>query len=229
MVGVEEGKADALQLRPVHDLRGGRHPFSRSLGNGFGEEGKGKGDAGDLQGGFDDGKIGRRDSEIADHPFGHPLVEGEGQDQGVGEGVRDVVGIEEGRHLGLAAEALQPLGDVEDEIPPVSGDETLGQCPDVADPLRLVAQFSQGPLDRGDRQGGGRIPRFLPLCNLRRDSHPEGRTSCRFSSMDDAFRRAVRITENLARVVSKEQVAVLHPFDILGQEGNLAAAPPGRR
>ena len=138
--GFQKGPADPLQFRTVGDLRGGGHPFPRSLRDRLGEEGKGESNPGDLLRGFDDGEVGRRDPEVADHPLRHPLVEGEGEHQRIGKRIGNIIGVQERRDLRLAAETPEPLGDVEDEVPPLARDEPLRQRPDVADPVRLVTE-----------------------------------------------------------------------------------------
>ena len=75
--GFQNRTADMFKLRPVGDLRGGGHPFSRPFGDRFGEKRKRQRHAGDLLRRFDDGEIRSRYPEVADHPLRHPLVERE--------------------------------------------------------------------------------------------------------------------------------------------------------
>jgi hypothetical protein len=75
-------------------------------------------------------------------------------DERVGERIRDLVGLEERRHLRLAAEARHAFGDVEHEIAPPTGDELGRERAHVTDALDVVAGRSQGILERGDRRGG---------------------------------------------------------------------------
>ncbi len=149
--GFQEGEADRLQFRTVGDLRGGGYPFPRSLRDRLGEKRKGESNARDLLRGFDDGERGRRDPEVADHPLRHPLVEGEGKQQRIGKRIGNIIGIQERRDLGLAAETPEALGDVEDEIPPFARDKPLRQRADVADPVGLVTEVAQCLFDRRDR------------------------------------------------------------------------------
>ena len=77
-------------------------------------------------------------------------MQGQAEHERVGEGVGDPVQVEQGRHLGLAADAVHPLGDVEHQVPAAAGDQGRGQLAAVADPLGLVAEFSQGSFDGVD-------------------------------------------------------------------------------
>ena len=88
----------------------------------------------------------------ADHPLGHGLVQGQGADERIGEGVGNPVHLQQGRHLGLAAAAVQALGDVEHEVPPFAAGELPGQSQAVADALGGVSERLQGPLDGGNRR-----------------------------------------------------------------------------
>ena len=57
--------------------------FSSAFGNRFYEEWVGQGDVGDFPGIFDDSKISGRNSGIADYPFRHSFVKGQGEHQGI--------------------------------------------------------------------------------------------------------------------------------------------------
>ena len=106
---------------------------------------------------LDHGEIGRGQPGGADHGLRHALVQRQGQHQGVGKRVGDLVQVEDGGHLGLAGDAVQPLGDVEHQVPAVAGGQPLDQLPPVADAVGLVAQRFQGGLDGLD---GGRLVEF---------------------------------------------------------------------
>jgi hypothetical protein len=93
------------------------------------------------------GKIRGREAQIPHDPFGHALVEGEGQNHGIGEGVGDIVGLEQSWHLRLASKAPQAFGDVEHQIPAFAGNEARGKGPNVPDALRLEAEVREGSLD----------------------------------------------------------------------------------
>ncbi len=77
-------------------------------------------------------------------------MQGQAHDQRIGKGVGDIVEIEDGRHLGLAADAVHALGDIEHQIPAPAVQERLHQLSGVADALGLVAQFPQGRFDGDD-------------------------------------------------------------------------------
>ena len=90
-------------------------------------------------------KSARGQAGVADHDLGQPLVQRQGQHQGIGKRVGNLVEVEDGRHLGLAGQAVQPLGDVEHQVPAVAGGQPLDQLPPVADAVGLVAQACRGP------------------------------------------------------------------------------------
>ncbi len=106
---------------------------------------------------LDQGEIGRGQPGGADNRLRQALVQGQRHDQGVGKGVGDLVQVEDGGHLGLAGQAVQPLGDVEDQVPAVAGGQALDQLPPVADGVGLVAEGFQGGLEGRD---GGRLVEF---------------------------------------------------------------------
>ena len=78
-------------------------------------------------------------------------MQGQREHQRIGERVGDVVHVEDRRHLGLAGHAVQPLGDVEHQVPAVALGQPLDQPLGVADPVGPIAQFQQGRLDGLDR------------------------------------------------------------------------------
>ncbi|EKD22048.1 MAG: hypothetical protein ACD_87C00193G0004 [uncultured bacterium] len=84
-------EADAFKRRPVGDLRSSRHAFSRPFGDRLGKKRKRQSHPLDLLRRFDDSKIRGRDPEVPDHPFCHPLVEGERQNEWIGKYVRNIV------------------------------------------------------------------------------------------------------------------------------------------
>jgi hypothetical protein len=94
---------------------------------------------------LDHGEGRGRHALVAHDMLGHGLVQGERHHQRIGEGIGDVVGIEQRRHLGLAADALEALGDIEDEVPALAGDEPRRQLAHGADTLGGEAE----PADRG--------------------------------------------------------------------------------
>ena len=121
---------------------------------------------------LDEREIGRRNSRVADDVLRHALVQGERHDERIGEGVRDVVEVENRRHLRLAPGAAKPLGDVEHEIPPVPCGEPLDEPPGASDPIGLVAE----PPDRASRARRsfprGRTRRSLPRRSPWRGTRP---------------------------------------------------------
>src|SRR5690606_16477548 len=96
-----------------------------------------------------------RNASIAHHPLRHSLVEGEGENERVREGVGNVPGIEQCRHLSLTPDPPQAFGDVEHELPPVAGDETCREMPHMPDPIDLHTAPGEHIGDGID--GGGRI------------------------------------------------------------------------
>ena len=56
---------------------------------------------------------------------------------------------------------MQPLGDVEHQVPAVAGGQALDQLPAVADAVGLVAERFQGGLDGLDGGGLVEFGRFL--------------------------------------------------------------------
>ena len=90
-----------------------------------------------------------------------PLCSVNASHQRVGKRVGDLVEVEHGRHLGLAGQAVQPLGDIEDQVPAVAGGQPLDQLPPVADAIGLVAERFQGGLDALDGGGLVEFGRFL--------------------------------------------------------------------
>jgi hypothetical protein len=58
--------------------------------------------------------------------LGHSLVEGECKDEWVGEGIRNGIGVEDGRNLGFTADAVHPFADVEYKVPSPAVDKLPG-------------------------------------------------------------------------------------------------------
>ena len=177
--------AGARQLVALADDRSGRDALARPLGHRLDEIGRGEGrTAAASPGCSTSDEVGRGDARVAHDALGHALVQGERHDQRVGEGVRDAVGVEQRRHLGLAADAAQALGDVEDEIPAVAAGQPLRQPPDVADAIGRVAEAPDRRLDAVDRSRRGRTRRSLPPRSRAPGIRPGGRRSGRPSCTD---------------------------------------------
>ena len=68
-------------------------------------------------------------------------MQAEREHERIGEGVRDPVGVEQRRHLRLARDAVQALGDVEHEIPALARQQPRHQRGQLADPDRRVAEL----------------------------------------------------------------------------------------
>ena len=98
-------------------------------------------DAVHVFGPLDQGEIGHGNPRLTHYGVGQSLVQRKRENQGIGKRVRDVVNVENRWRLRLAREAVQPLADVEDQVPAVAlrepGDQPLG----VADPIGQIAQF----------------------------------------------------------------------------------------
>ena len=60
---------------------------------------------------------------VADDALGRCLVQRDGADQRIGKGVRDAVCVEDGWNERFAAEAVQALTDVEDQVPGISSEQ----------------------------------------------------------------------------------------------------------
>ena len=111
-------------------------PSARGLAN------SGNGRSIDLMSSDDahDAEPGRVQTRGLDHPLGHGLVQRQRADQRIGEGIRNPVHLQQGRHLGLAAAAVQAFGKVEDQVPPFAGGQLPGEGQAVADALDRVAE-----------------------------------------------------------------------------------------
>ena len=123
----------------VHDRFRG-DPLARPLGHRLEKVGRREANRRGVGLVLDEREIGRRNPRVADDVLRHALVQGERHDERIGEGVGDLVEIEDRRHLRLAPGAAKPLGDVEDEVPPVSPGEPLDEPPGVADPIGRVPE-----------------------------------------------------------------------------------------
>ncbi len=89
--------------------------------------------------------------------LGHALVQGKRHRQGIGECVRNAIGVQQGRHLSLPTQTMQAFGDIEHQIPALTRHQPPGKLLDVADPLRLMPQATQ---DIGDSLDGLRAIEF---------------------------------------------------------------------
>ncbi len=157
----QQVQAARPQLGRGAQHRTGVDALARPLGQGFGEEGERQvqpvqvrraGHLGERRGG---------QARVAQDALGHALVQGQGQHQGIAEGVGDAVHVQQGGHLGLAPDARQPLGDVEDQVPAVARHQPRGQRPGMADAVRLVAQAPQGALELLDGGEAVELGRLL--------------------------------------------------------------------
>ena len=108
----------------------------------------------------------RGNAGLADDRFRQPLVQADGQHEGIGERVGDLVEVQNGRHLGLAGRSVQALGDVEHQVPAVAGRQAVDQLPPAADAVGLMADFSQGRVDGIDRGHPVELGGFL--CRIAR-------------------------------------------------------------
>ena len=88
---------------------------------------------------------------IAHQPLGHPLVEGGGGGERVGEHIRLVEQLAQRRDLRLARAALEPFGDREHEVEALARDEARGERLAAADTDRLAAKRFERRSERIDR------------------------------------------------------------------------------
>ena len=141
---------------------------------------------------------------VAQHMLGQPLMQAKRHDQAVGEAAGDAIGLQQGRHLGLATRAAQPLADVEDEIPALAGGEALGQAADMADAHGRHAIGGQRPLEAVDGLRGCRTPPSPPRHSRRRDIPRAGHRSFRCGACSppwgktgrgQGFRRRIAVHE----------------------------------
>ena len=65
-------------------------------------------------------KIRRGDAEVAYNTLGHAFMKGERKNERIGKGVRDVIDIKDGWHLGFPAKPLHAFGNVKDYVPSVA-------------------------------------------------------------------------------------------------------------
>ena len=93
--------------------------------------------------------------------FSHALVEGQGKHEGIRAGVRDIVGIKQGRDLCFPAESLKTLSDIKNQVPAVTYRQSFGQGFDVADTICLVTQTPEGLFDGLNCVGTIEFCRFL--------------------------------------------------------------------
>ena len=67
------------------------------------------------------------------------LVKAQGQHPRIRKRAGDAVGLEQGRNLRLARDAVHALGDIEDEVPPVPLGEPFDQGAHIADAINVMA------------------------------------------------------------------------------------------
>ncbi len=163
----EHPRADFPEIVRRLDPGTGADALARPFRHGLGKEREGKIHLRDVGRFPDDDEGRRRNPAVPDHVLRHPLVEGQGEDQGVGEGVGNVVCLEEGRDLGFPPEPGHSLGDIENEVPAVAPGEAAHQALHMPDPVRFVAQFPEASLDGLD----GVLPVELGRLLV---AHPEG-------------------------------------------------------
>ena len=73
-------------------------------------------------------------------------MQGQAHHQRIGKGVGDRVKIQQGGHLGLAPDAVQAFGDVENQIPAVAGGQPCDQLARIADAFGFMARLAQSVL-----------------------------------------------------------------------------------
>jgi hypothetical protein len=142
------------ELAPVVAERLDADPLPGPLERRLGEEREGEGDVPGILGVGDHHEGGGRDAALGQDLLGPPLMEAEGEGQRVGGVAGDTIELADGRDVTLAVHAVEPFGDVEDEVG-AGGAELLGE--------RLVVfeadHFAEGGEGGGHRiDGGGLIP-----------------------------------------------------------------------
>ena len=108
----------------------------------------------------DDGVVRCRNTCGSHHVLGHALVQGQGTYQGVRKHVRNLVRVEQRRHLCLASDAVHAFADIEHEVPGIALDEACSELLDVADAIDVVALARQHRLDAVDRIGAVKLGGF---------------------------------------------------------------------
>ena len=78
-------------------------------------------------------------------------MESQRERERIGKRVRDLIRLEQRRHLRFAARAAQPFRDVEDQIPSLAARHAHRQGADVADAVGFVPDRGQRLLERVNR------------------------------------------------------------------------------
>src|SRR5579862_9149695 len=97
---------------------------------------------------MDDGEWRSPNAAIPKDSFRHALVEGDAKRQRIRKYVRQVVGFQQRRHLGLTGHTFQAFAKIEYTVPSIASREPLRQSPYVADPFRDVAERRECVADR---------------------------------------------------------------------------------
>src|SRR5262249_47704659 len=109
------------------DFRSGVDPFACPFGNRLDEERKGELNPLDVRLMLDDCKLRSGDPQVAENALSVPLVQGECEDQWIGERVGNLIGVEERRYLGFATETVEAFCEVKHEVPAFAGCEARDQ------------------------------------------------------------------------------------------------------
>src|SRR5262249_42743209 len=125
----------------------GRDSFSSSFGNWFDEERRREIDTFHVRRTLYDGKPCSRHASSLNERLSQPLVKRERHHKRVGKRTGDAIDVKDRRHLCLAGDATESLGNIEDKVPLVAlgqaGDELLG----MADTIGGVPQLNQRRFD----------------------------------------------------------------------------------
>ena len=139
----QQRTADCLQFFSIVDLRFAADALAGTFRNRFGEQRIGQLDVAHAALLVYHHEVGRGHAGSTHHVFRHALVQGQCADQRVRKNVRDLVRIQQCRHLGLAAPAVHPFADVEYQVPAVPRNESSCQLLQVTDTVDLVTQRRQ--------------------------------------------------------------------------------------
>ena len=126
-VAMEQVLAGRAQLRTVSHFRRGGDALTRTFGNRFDKQGIRQRHARKILQALDDFEIRCADAVVAKIALGRTLVQRKRQHERIGQGVWDPVRLQQRRHLGFATVAVQPLGEIEHQVPAVALHQARGQ------------------------------------------------------------------------------------------------------
>ena len=140
---LQQVPAVAQQLLRIQYLRSRRDSLAGPFGHGFGEQRVSQFNCRHIAQLLHQRESRGRQAGIPHEQLRHPFIETDRDDQRIGEGVGDLVGVQQGWYLRFAGPSVQALTDVKHQVPAISRRQPLDQLMHVADPIDGVAQLLQ--------------------------------------------------------------------------------------